>query len=885
MRFTRLALWLVARIVPSPARSRWIEEWRSELDHGMTRKRDIRSRLSMTAGTVLDAIATRRVAADRRRAVGPRAGIFHAFPQDVRYALRGLVKAPGFTFGAIASLSIGIAASAAAFTFVNAHAFRPFPGVHDQDSLVRVQVLRPRGNYSLIGSSFDKYLTLRSGLTMLSGISAHYATNLAVGRVSAPADVPGAVVTGNYFSTLGVRPAAGRFFAPEEDAAPWSHPAAVISHRLWERMFGGDPAALSQWITVNGAPVRIVGVAPRRFAGVRTGNYEADVWITFALSEITIRDGAGRPAHVSRAGELWLDYVGRLGPGVTIDQARAQASALQAELSDGASERSTARVSPIRRGMGGRAAPGEIAGLLAVPLIVLAIACVNAANLLLARATRRAIEWRIRLALGGTRWRIIRQILTESLLISLAAGVVGLLLTYWSLRIQEGMLPVPLSIDWRVLAYTLATAAATAIAFGIGPAIGTTRSAAQRAPSAAPGGTRVGQRRVQMVLVAMQAALSIGLLITGTQFMRAVSERASDDGLADPDHLVVASFDVGKLRYPDVQAREFYARLRADARALHGVTATAVAAGDFWTPTPDAWRLQTWLPGDQPAKPKGMLGVYTSGDPFSVLDVPMVQGRAFVADDHEGRPRSVIVNQPFADQMLNGNALGRSVRIGSVGTKYEAAHDVTIVGVVAVPDGRRNDKRLPLVYYPVPLEHQPSLKLLMRFDGPAAPIANGIREVVRRIDDRLPVATLRTGRQMRDDWGGERRWLAASMAVLGVAALVLAAAGLFSVVSYVVAQRRREIGIRMTLGASASSVVRMILRQALGATLIGCLLGAAAAAAAGQIVRSKMFGVSPIDPLAFAGAALVMLTVMAISSAIPAMRATRVDPMDVLRTE
>lgn len=621
MRLLHAFLWIVARIVPACSRRRWLEEWRAELAHG---------RWTMVFGAPRDAWALRRLRGNRS---GKREPLFHAFPQDVRYALRGLFKAPGFTLAAIASLSIGIAASAGAFTFVNAMAFRPFPGVTDQDSLVYVRVLRPRGRYALTASHFQNYATLRDGLTTLSGLSAHFDTNLAVGRVATPADVPGAVVSGNYFEVLGVEPAAGRFFAPEEDATPWSHPAAVISYRLWERMLDGDRSALNQWITVNGTPVQIVGVAPRRFSGVQHGEAEPDVWITFALSELAMRDEAGRPAHASRVGRLGVHYVGRLTANVTLVEARAQASTLEGPLTAIEGEFARAGVSAVRRGLGDRATPAELAGVLAVPLIVLAIACVNAANLLLARASARAVEWRVRLALGSTRWRIVRQILTESLLVSLGAAAVGLLLTSWSLRLLEGMLPVPLSLDWRVLSFTIGIAMLTALVFGIGPAVAATRADMQRAPAGGCGGIRPGGRRMRAGLIAVQAALALSLLISGAQLTRTVL-LANVFAVPDADRLLVASFDLDKLRYTPQEAREFYQRLAADAQKLPGARAAVVAGGDLWGPLPFEGQLLMWTPVDLPGNPREAKGVYTAGDLHAVLGLPLTSGRRFVAGDH-----------------------------------------------------------------------------------------------------------------------------------------------------------------------------------------------------------------------------------------------------------
>ena len=281
-----------------------------------------------------------------------------------------------------------------------------------------------------------------------------------------------------------------------------------------------------------------------------------------------------------------------------------------------------------------------------------------------------------------------------------------------------------------------------------------------------------------------------------------------------------------------------------------------------------------------------MHAVYTGGDLHAVLGIRPVSGRSFLAEDHEGRPRSVIVNERFIENLMPAGALGRTVRIAGPSGKYETGHDVTIVGIVPSAHGatvRRNEP--PTIYYPVPIEHQPALNLFARFDGDAATVAASLRDLVRQMDDRLPFTELNTAAELQRTKNPERRWIATSMAILGLAALVLAASGLFSVVSYVVTQRQREIGIRMTLGANRAAVLRMILRQALTPTAIGCLVGAGIAAAVAQIVRWGVHGAPAIDVVAFSGAALVMIVVMAVASLIPARRATRVDPMTVLRQE
>ena len=351
---------------------------------------------------------------------------------------------------------------------------------------------------------------------------------------------------------------------------------------------------------------------------------------------------------------------------------------------------------------------------MAVPFIVLAIACVNAANLMLARSARRATEWRVRLALGGSRWRVLRQILTESVLRVTARCRHRTGPDYWTLQFQQQLLAMPMWIDWRVLAFTMAAAVATALLFGIGPALAATGGGQMRAPSGGGAGIRPGQRRVRAVLVAVQAALSLALLITGAQLARAVL-LSNVFPVPDAERLLVASFDLDKLRYTPQQSRDFYGRLATDAQKLPGARAVVVAGGDLWGTLPFDGQLQVWRQGDPPGTPRKVHATYTAGDLHGVLGVPLISGRSFRPEDHGGVPKSVIVNERFVKEVLPDGALGRTIRVAGSNGRYEHGFDVTIVGIVPTDHGstiRRNEPRT--IYYPSPVEHQPALNLFVQ---------------------------------------------------------------------------------------------------------------------------------------------------------------------------
>jgi predicted permease len=875
---TRLIVSVAGLLVPRAERARWREEWLAELPHGGWR---------MLAGALPDAWTLRKI----RQSPPASGGLRHPFGgigQDVRYGLRTLATGKSFTLAVVGSLALGIGATTTAFALVNARLFRPIPEIEAQRELVLV-TLGPRQRV-WIQTSWEDHEILRDSLTALGGLAVSHDASFAVaaGGGSEPRMVSGLVVSGNYFGVLGVRPALGRFFVPDEDAVPWGQPAVVVSYAYWQQDLSGDRGVLKRTVTVNGVELPIVGVAPQGFGRVFTFG-DPDVWITFALSNLVFRDGHGRPIHARAAPPFHATLIGRLNQGRTIEQVQAQAAALApalAKLRDRGMKELFVRAEPLQIADAETYAALAMS-LMVVPLIVLTIACVNAAMLLLARASRRSSDWMVRLTLGASRWRIVRQILVESTLLALAGGALGLVLCVWSASYVRTLIAGDVAVDARVLGFVLAGALATALVFGLGPALTVTRSSVRRAPGTArPSGGAFGSR-TRAVLVAVQTGLCLALLATGAQFMKTL-QTIWDEGLPEPGRFLTISLDLDPLRYTRDTAEAFYRELLARAQEVPGVEAAALtgrSAASMLGGWVMDWGPNVWVPG-RTDRERGVLSTYATADLFATMGLTLVRGRTFTPDEHRGPSRVVIVNRKFADQTFGGDALGRVITLRT--TPVEGDPDIfeaMVVGVFDAEARRALFHRLPNVIYPAPLGPAPSLELLLRFDGDAQGVAAAVRTIVSTLDSRLPVGSIFSGEELRRRRNQRDYTLAQIVSALGALSLVLAAAGLYGVVSYMVMLRQKEIGIRMAVGAESASVLRLIVRQSIVPVLAGCVLGSAAAVIAGQIVRSRLYGVSAMDPAAFGGATLLLLAVMTVASLAPARRASRVDPVQVLRTE
>jgi predicted permease len=843
----------------------------------------------MLPGALPDALAMRKIdRGNKQRTRGKRAGLWHALDQDVRYAVRSSVSAPGFTLAVVGSLAIGIGATTAAFTLVNAVLFRPFPKIHGQEKLVTVRIAPWQRVW--FPTSWHDYEVLRDGMPALTDLSIAHDTTFAVARSGAqePQQALGLVVSGNYFDVLGVRPARGRFFRPEEDGTPRQQPALVISHRYWQRQMAGDAAVLQRTLTVNGTDLPVIGVAPEGFGGVFTTG-EPQLWITFALSDLVFRDASGRPVHARGAGAFNTTLVGRLRPDAAIEQASAQGAALAGglyEANDRGQKQLFVRVEPLRVAAPAQYLPFAVA-LMSVPLIVLAIACVNAANLLLARATRRSQDWLVRLSLGATRWRLVRQMLVESLLLAFAGGAIGLVLAFWGASFIQQIAPTrDVLIDANVALFVVAAAVGTALLFGLGPALSVARSAIVRAPAGGRSPRGAFGSRTRAALVVMQAALCLGLLATGAQFMRTLHS-IWDEGLPEARQFLVVPVDVGKLRYDRGRADAFYSDLLTQVQQLpqvHAAALTGRSASSMLSGRVMNMGARVSING-RPEDPRDRsLVTYATAGFFETMGLQIIRGRGFTTAEQRPPVRAVIVNERFT-RKFGGDALGRVVQLADGPVGNPTMFDAMIVGIVVASPNRPLLTDFPNVFYPAPLLHEPALDLLVRFEGDPDGMASAVRTIVSGMDARLPLGQIATGEDLRRARNASSYAVARTISVLGVLALILAAAGLYGVVSYMVMLRQKEIGIRIALGAERATVLSLILRQAIVPVILGCAVGAAGAVATGALVRSWLYGVSPMDPVAFGGAALLLVGTMVLAALAPARRAAHVDPVEVLRTE
>jgi predicted permease len=816
--------------------------------------------------------------------------------QDLRYGVRMLFKNPALTAAAVLSLGLGIGANTTIYTLVNTVLLRPLP-IRDGSGVLSVFTTdeKNKGGFNdFMSISRPNYEDYRDRNQTFTEMSARQGMALSLSGHGQPEQIVGEIVSGNFFSLLGVKPARGRFFIPEEDKVKGASPVAVLSHGFWNRQLGADPAIVGKSLTLNGQPFTVVGVAPPGFIGVNALG-GPDVWVPMAMHE-QVLTGFQAENFDDRRALLW-DVVGRLKPGVTVEQARADVRRIGTQLE---------KEYPVPNGQrGGTVLPVAQATLnpglrsivvlsgallMTVVGLVLLIACANVANLLLARAGARRKEVAIRLSLGASRGRLIRQLLTESALLALLGGAAGLLVAFWSRDILVALRPpqflpavLEMPFDGRVLGFTILVSLLTGLLFGLAPALQASRpdlAVELKDKTTEP----AGRRRVTLrgALVVAQVALTLIALVGAGLFLRSLGNTQRIDPGFDLRHMLVMTFDTGAQGYDQARGLEFYRRAVERAGTVAGVRAATLASV---LPLGGGGLSRTVFPEghEQAAGSTGTFVLVNSVVPgyLGVMGIPLLKGRDFNDADREMAPFAVVVNRAMVERFWKDE--------DPLGKRFKFFGDPDFRQVVGVVENTKiftlGEDPQPVAFVPLRQAYQPSMTLIVQAGGDPQGLVATVRREIQSLDPTLPLTNVQTGRDMLDGTLWAPRMAAGLLGVFGLLALILATVGIYGVMSYTVSQRTHEFGIRMALGAGTRDVQRLVLRQGLVLVAMGLLIGLLASLALTQFVATLLVGVGTADPLTFGGIALLLLGVALFAGYVPARRATRVDPMVALRYE
>jgi predicted permease len=811
--------------------------------------------------------------------------------QDLRFGLRMSLKSPGFTLVAVLTLAVGIAASTTVFTWIDDVLVRPIRGVANGGELLSFESLTPNGDY--MGSSYPDYRDHRDHLKLLAGLAMTKPDALSIGEEDHAERIWAELVTGNYFAVLGVRPALGRFFSPEEYGdKQGGYPVAVISYNLWKRRFGGAPGAIGRTIRVNRQQLTIIGVAPPEFRGTMPGlAFETWVPLVMAPQLNTMPQWMLRDRHTRN-----LRGLARPKPGVTVQQANAEVAALASQLAKehpDVSEGVGATLLPVWKAHTGAQslllAPLGI--LMAVCGVVLLIVCANVANLLLARATARQKEFCVRLALGAGRGRLVRQLLTESLLLALMGGLVGGLLALWMAQTLGYLVPatgIPIALDIHmngdIFAFTMLLCLAVCVVSGMAPALHTVRADLNDTlkEGGRNGSAGQGSRRLRSLLVVSEVALALVAIIGAGLFARSFQLARQIHPGFDPSHILVSNLSLSSAGYAVPDRKQFCYRLRERLEKQPGIAGVTYA--DY---VPLGFDTGPWEELEIEGYDKGRaenMQIYrnvVAPGYFKVVGIPLLDGRDFTEQDDLAKTATpvMIVNETFAHRYFGGRyPIGRKV--------HGWGEWFTVVGVVKDSKYHTpNEAPQPYFYVAFKQVYRADLNvaIYVRAVGDPNQALGTLRREVRSMDpnvsvyDAVPLTEYMSASLFVQKIAA---WL---LGVLGAVALVLAAVGLYGVMAYSITQRRQEIGIRVALGARSSDVVGMALRDGMGLTAAGLLVGVLAAVAVTRLVSGLLVKVSATDPLIFGGAALFLAVVALVASGVPAIRAARTDPNSALR--
>lgn len=811
---------------------------------------------------------------------------------DLRFAFRMLVKSPGFSIVAFLAIALGIGVNTTIFGVVSSLLLRPLPVAHPEQ-LVQVYTADPRIGRQ--ANSYLNYVDYREQNTVFSGLVAYQFTAMGMTSGGETTNVFAEIASGNYFDVLGVRPMLGRAFLPEEDTVPNGNPVVVLSHRFWKKL-GGDPAIIGSVLSLNGRSFSVIGVAPAAFNGTDVG-VTPDLWVPTAMREWVL------PADdfYQNRRALMLNVFGRLKPGVTLKQAEAQLRTIARQLEEAYpgtnKERSIALLPLEQAKTQGVAGPGNESGVRDVSVLLLAaagsillIACANVANLLLARATTRQREMSIRLALGAGRGRIMRQLLTESVLLALLGGLGGVVLAYWLGDLLLSLLPatpVPLNLDPHpdagVLGFALFLAVLSGVVFGLAPAWQTSHSnltegLRERAGTAsAP--TRFNLRNL---LVIVQIGGSLLLLIGSGLFLKAFHRAQGIQPGFRIHNVALLSFDLSLAGYDKPRARQALRSIIEDVRRD-----PQVRSADFAQSVPFGFGgigRTVYAEGKPPDAPGNRRFANVSDITptyFNTMAIPLLKGRAF--DEHDGDtpvPRVAVISEKMAREFWPGEeAIGKRFR-------FFQTEPMEVIGVVQdVKLYSLGEDGSWMIYLPMHTQPQGGTTLVINTVGAPAGMLGEAQRIVRRLDSHIPITYAKTMPEhlalaLWPSWMG-----ALLLGAFGLLALVLASMGVYGVMAYSVNQRTRELGIRLALGAQAHQVLMLVLRQGMTLAAIGLGAGLVMAFSATRLLRALLYGVNPSDPLVFGGVTLMLALAAFAACYLPARRALKIDPVIALRFE
>ena len=805
--------------------------------------------------------------------------------KDVRYAVRGLVKRPGFTVIALITLALGIGANTAIFSVVNAVLLRPLP-FRDPEQLVIVWEDAAFAGFPRNTPAPANYVDWKNQNQSFADMAATAEVSFNLTGDAEPERVTAYAVTANFFPLFGVQPLLGRSFLPEEDR-PGSNKVVVLSYSLWQTRYGGDAQILNRDILLNGEKHSVVGVMPANFQFLQS---EVRLWTPIAFSQ---EDLTNRGGH-------YLNVIARLKPGVELAQAQADMNALMRRIAtdhpgetfDG---KLGAVVMPMRDQIAGDAR-GSLVVLLVAVAFVLLIACANVAGLLLARAVGRRREIALRMALGAGRPAVVRQLLTESLLLSLVAGVLGTLLAYWSFTFLQGLVPEEMSLatslklDTRILLFTILISIITGIIFGLAPALQAAKVDLNEALKQSS--TRMTSTgRLRSTMIVFEVALSLVLLIGAGLLIQTLFQIFGQYSVLEPEKVLTMRTVLPPEKYKEPQQRNnFYRQVLERVEHLPGV----VSAG-YSTSVPLSWKGGTsgFLPEGIKSPIPGM--AYdanhreVSAGYLKTMNIPLRAGRYFDDSDNEQSMPVVIINETMARQYWTGeNALGRRLKIGDPdepGKQWKQ-----IVGIVA--DIRQMGLDEPVtaeMYLPyqqitdwpwfIPRD------LAIRTSGDTSNLVGAVRQIIREVDPDQPISNIATMAELLGTEASERRMGMIMLAAFAGLALLLASLGIYGVLAYFVSQHTSEIGVRLALGASTRNILFLVLRKGMVLTLLGVVIGIAAALGLTRLMSSLLFGVKAVDPLTFVTVPLLLAGVALLACYLPARRATKVDPLVALRYE